>query len=74
MAYKVKLIKECVYGKAGRYMNPMDKDSYMYLYNEGLIEDEHNLIKNKTEKTEKKQEKKTEKIKTEKKDNNLKSK
>tara|TARA_Y100001973_G_C5176274_1_gene322135 strand:+ start:264 stop:470 length:207 start_codon:yes stop_codon:yes gene_type:complete len=61
--YKVELIKDCNYGKKGKMMNPMDKASYLYLYNKGLIEDEHNLVKEKKakkEKTEKKETKKEE--------------
>ncbi len=60
--YKVKLIKDSVYGKAGDFMNPMDKSSYINLYKLGLIEDEHNLIENKTtKKPEKKEDVKVEK-------------
>tara|TARA_R100000655_G_scaffold31221_1_gene62679 strand:- start:16598 stop:16849 length:252 start_codon:yes stop_codon:yes gene_type:complete len=75
--YKVKLIKNSEYGKMGKYMNPMDRDSYISLYNAGLIEDEHNLIKDKTEKkakdkTEKKAKDKTEKKDSKNKDINLK--
>ena len=68
LGYKVKLIKDGKGRKAGSYMIPMDKQSYINLYNAGLIEDEHNLIKDKKEKTEKKKEK----INTEKKDGNIK--
>ena len=58
--YKVKLIKDGKGKKAGDYMNPMDIRSYVNLYKAGLIEDEHNLIKEKkqqTKKTEKKEDK-----------------
>lgn len=54
--YKVKLIKDGKGRKAGDIMNPMDFNSYKALYDLGLIEDEHKLIKVKTE-TKKKEKK-----------------
>jgi hypothetical protein len=68
MGYKVKLIKDSKYGKEGKLVNPMDKASYLYLYNLGLIEDDHNLVKEKKAKTEKTEITKTQK--EDKKDNN----
>ena len=65
--YKVQLIKKSKYGSAGKYVEVMDKASYMNLYKAGAIDDDHNLVK---EKKAKKVEK-TEKIETEKKDNKI---
>jgi len=72
--YKVKLTKDCVYGKAGKVVNPMDKSSYLYLYKQGFIEDDLNLVKEKKEKKVKIETNTKDKKEDNKKDNNFKNK
>jgi|TARA_R100000008_G_C3558289_1_gene154494 hypothetical protein len=52
--YKVKLIKDRFPHKEGDFYGPVDRDGYMNLLNEGVIEDEFNLIKKTTKKESKK--------------------
>ena len=52
--YKVKLIKDRFPHQEGDMYGPVDRDGYMNLLEEGVIEDEFNLVKKTTKKENKK--------------------
>lgn len=52
--YRVKLIKDRFPHQEGDMYGPVDRDGYMNLLNEGVIEDEFNLVKKTTKKESKK--------------------
>ena len=52
--YRVKLIKDRFPHQEGDTYGPVDREGYMNLLNEGVIEDEHNLVKKSKSKKENK--------------------